>query len=144
MLDSSHQTTRWNKNPLERPTWGVLDPDFQWKILPYPEILWKTLDFPIPNFPPCHPVEYFVFDWEPSLKYWQLSSTLESMYHDMIRPTRGVLDTNFLGRVVFVFYRISPRIFCPDIMQSFHIFLVYRIEKLRNSRYHGCISSRFP
>ena len=41
---------------LKGPTRGVLDPDSPWKNRPYPE---NFSIFPIPNFRPLHPIEYF-------------------------------------------------------------------------------------
>ena len=48
--------------------------------------------------------------------------------------TKGILNLNLPWRNGICVYQYFARIICPDITQSFHIFPVYRIEKVRNTR----------
>ena len=77
-----------------------LDSDFPRKNRPYPEIPWIFSIFPIPNFPSRHLLEYFVYDWEPSLKQRQLSDSLTNC--TMIKGLPGVLDPISSEKIVYL------------------------------------------
>ena len=54
--------------PYIRADQGVLDPLSHEKIGHIPKSRENFSIFPFPNFPPLHPVEFYFFDGDPSLK----------------------------------------------------------------------------
>ena len=62
------------------------------------------------------------------LKQWQWSSFLEKLYQDMIGPNMGVLDTNVLGGMVFLFHQMSQE-FCVPTSRGQFIFFPFTEKK---------------
>ena len=126
---------------------GVLDPDFLWKMGHILKSSKKLSIFPIPNFPPSHSVEFFVFYWE-LLRAFFKTVIIEHFPRKIVpgydRAYQGGVEYRSLGKNRICVLSNITRLLCPDITRSFHIFPVYRIEKLGNSWYRRCIASRFP
>ena len=91
---------------IKGPTRGYWIPISREKFCHIPKSSEKLSIFLIPNFPPCHPVEYFFLDWKVSLKQWQLSSSSKILYHDVIGAYQVVLDPISVRK-------ISPELFVP-------------------------------
>ena len=108
------------------------------KISPIPKSRKKISIFLIPNFPPPHPAEYLVLEWEPSSKQWQLCRSLGKLYNDNMGPQGGV-GSQFPVKNRICFYQISPELFyCGWISsrspQSKNPSSRYPVQKIGESR----------
>ena len=129
---------------LEAPTKGVLDPAFPWKNRSYPEIPWKLFEFSrsqIFLFVIPSSIYFRMRDLSKTVTIEQLSRKIVPGYN---RAYQGGVGYQFLGKNRICVLLNLARSFCPDITWLFHIFSIHPIEKLENSQYRGCISSRFP
>ena len=112
----------WTAPTTQLPTRGVLDLDSPWQNQSYPKIPWNILNFPDPEFSSSSSRRVFCFRLRALSNTVKIDMLPRKIVPGYNRAYQGVLDTKFLGRIVFVFHQISLECFVPTLRDHLILF----------------------